>query len=409
MLKAGALYFSIVIAFFIAVISASLIMLAAHYRNSYLKEIRFNRLQNNLSAGVKYVLASDDLSGRQTIDLFGDESDSLIIERRQWGLYELAIVKTFILQDTLKKAIWIGRCTDSTVLYLSDEDRPLSVSGNTKITGNVEIPKAGMKKSYAEGKPYANDKMIYGGKSSFSSRTLKPVDQILLKLITDKLEFNSNHLPELEITELNASFLDSTQSYKLAQKANLKAVNLNGNIMLFADSSITISASSKLNGVQLFAPFIKIEDGFKGNCQLFAMDSIRIGNQVNLDYPSVVAVIRTAASGTLPQITLGENVSFEGIIFTHEDKRSALQTIISLGKKNHIKGEIFSTGMVKLEKGIVIDGKVSCNRFIMQTPTTLYENFLIDVTFNNKARSKYYLSTNLFDNNKEKKVLKWLN
>lgn len=409
MLKAGALYFSIVIAFFIAVISASLIMLAAHYRNGYLREIRFNRLQNNLASGIKYVLADDSEIGLQTIDLFGAETDSVLIERKQWGLYELAVLKAFILQDTLKKTMLIGPKADSTVLYLSDEDRPLSVSGTTKITGNAEIPKAGMKKSYAEGKPYANDQMIYGGNTSFSLRTLKPLDQNVLKAITNQLEFNRANFPLMKTTEFNVSFLDSTQRYKLAQKAILKMVELNGNIMLFADSSITISADSRLNGIQLFAPFIKVEDGFKGNCQLFATDSIRIGNRVNLSYPSVAAVIRTAKSGSLPQIILGENVNFEGVLFTHEEKRSALQTIITLGKKNHVKGEIFSTGMVKLEKGTVIDGKVSCNRFIMQTPTTLYENFLIDVTFNNKARSKYYLSSNLFDVKKEKKVLKWLN
>ncbi|TKC12048.1 hypothetical protein FA048_00060 [Pedobacter polaris] len=408
MLKAGALYFSIVIAFFIAVISASLIMLAAHYRNSYLKEIRFNRLQNNLNSGVKYVLAEDGNYGLKGLDLFGKDADSLIIERKQWGFYDLAVIKAFILQDTLKKVMLIGVRPDSTVLYLSDEDRPLSLSGNTKITGNAELPKAGLKKSYAEGKPYANAQLIYGGNTSFSSRSLKPINQTLLKAIKDKLDLSSKELPMLERSELKVSFLDSTQSFRLLQKANLNNVNLNGNIMLFADSSVTISASSTLNGIQLFAPFIKVEDGFKGSCQLFATDSIRIGNQVNLHYPSVAAVIRTEKSGSLPKIALGENVNFEGILFTHEEKRSPLQTIISLGKQNHIKGEVFSTGMVKLEKGVVVDGKIACNRFIMQTPTTLYENFLIDVNFNNKARSRYYLSARLFNTNNENKVLKWL-
>jgi hypothetical protein len=409
MVKAGALYFAIVIAFFIAVISGSLIMLAAHYRNTYLKEIRFNRLQNNLNAGVNYVLATDGDLGVQVLDLFGEQADSLTIERKQWGIYEMAVIKAFIFQDTLKKVMLIGVAPDANVLYLSDEDRPLSVSGTTKITGNAELPKAGMKKSYAEGKPYANDQLIYGGNTSYSSRTLKPVNEKLLKSISNHLELDHDKLPLLEEMELNVSFLNATQSYRLAEKASLNKINLNGNIMLFADSSITISASSKLTGVQLFAPFIKVEDGFNGNCQLFATDSIHIGNQIQLDYPSVAAVIRTEKSGTLPQITLGDAVNFNGVLFSYEEKRTPLQTIISLGKENHIKGEVYSTGMLKLTKGSIIDGKVSCNRFVMQTPTTLYENFLIDVTFNRKARSKYYLSANLFNTNNENKVLKWLN
>ncbi len=410
MLKAGALYFSIVIAFFIAVISASLIMLAAHYRNSYLKENRFNRLQHNLSSAIQLVLSNQNQQHNvQFIDLFGDETDSVIIEQKQWGLYQMALIKAFVLQDTLKRAMLIGAVADSTVLYLSDENRPLAVSGKTKIIGNAKLPKAGMKKAYADGKPYENEELIYGGTTSFSSRTLNPLNENLLKTIQTQLNFNSDELPLLTVSSLTASFADSTQKFRLAQKAKLNHVNLTGNMILFADSSVSIGADSKLNGILIYAPYIKIEDGFKGNCQLFALDSIHIGNDVELQYPAVAAVIRTAQSGSLPQITLGNQVKFEGILLSYEEKRSPLQTIISLGKQTLVKGEIYSTGMLKLEKGTVINGKVSCNRFIMQTPTTLYENFLIDVRINRKARSSYYLSSKIFNVNQENKILAWLN
>lgn len=410
MFKAGALYFSIVIAFFIAVISASLIMLAAHYRNAYLKEIRFDRLRHNLNSGVTVALASD-LSDNNinNFDMYGDGLDSLTVERKQWGIYDLAIIRTFVNEDTLKKAMLIGIVPDSIALYLSDEDRPLSVSGTTKITGDVVLPKAGLKKSYVEGKPYANDQLFYNGRTSFSSRTLSPVNQVVLQTIQGKFEMYNNNIPLLDTKELHVSFLSNMQSFKLTGKAKLNNVNLKGNIILIADSAITIDANSKIDGIQIYAPFINVENGFKGNCQLFATDSIHIGNQVSLAYPSVAAVISKRKTDAIPQIFLGTGVSFEGVIFTYEEKRTALQTLISLGKETHVKGEVFSTGLLKLQKGVIVDGKVSCNRFIMRTPTTLYENFLIDVTFNRRARSRYYLSARLFDSKNEKNVLKWLN
>ena len=128
-----------------------------------------------------------------------------------------------------------------------------------------------------------------------------------------------------------------------------------------------------------------------------------------LSYPSVLGVIRNAKSGVQPNISIGKNCRVNGIVFTHEDTRSALQTMIKLDTATTINGEVFSTGMVKLARGIKIIGSVSCNRFIMQTKTTLYENFLIDVTLDRKARNRYYLGARLFTGNHQNKLLKWLN
>lgn len=411
MLKAGALYFAIVIAFFIAIVSASLIMLAAHYRNSYLKEIRYSRLLNNLNSGIEYTLANTAAAeGTQGIDLFADELDSIELTKKKWGIFDLAVLKSFVLQDTVKRAFLIGIPPDSTTIYLSDEDRPLSVSGHTRITGNVELPKAGIRQSYAEGKPYDGGKeLIFDGKTNNSTRTLKPLDEKLLKQLKAVFATKDQQLPSLHANELQVSFLDSTQQFQLPQIANLSNVKLKGNIILVSDSTVTISASAELDGIQVYAPLIKVEQGFKGNCQLFAIDSILVANNVEFKYPSVLGVLRTEKSVLQPQVVLGDNVKLDGVIFSYEEKRSALQTLVALGKDTRVQGEIYSTGLLKVEKGSKVNGKVSCNRFLMKTPLTLYENFLIDVTFNNKARSKYYLSSKLFKGQQQNQVLKWLN
>ncbi len=411
MLKAGALYFAIVIAFFIAIVSASLIMLAAHYRNSYLKEIRYTRLLNNLNSGMEYILATKTAAaGKQTLDLFGEELDSLELDRKSWGIFDLAILKSFVKQDTLKRAFLIGNLTDSTALYLSDEDRPLSISGHTRITGNVELPKSGIRQSYAEGKPYDGGKeLIFGGKIGNSTRTLKSLDEKLLERLKQVLARQERNLPLLQQKEIKASFLDSTQKFQLPQIANLADVNLEGNIILISDSLVTISAAAQLNGIQIYAPLIKVEKGFKGSCQLFAVDSILVADNVEFKYPSVLGVIRTQRSVVQPQIVLGDHVDFDGIIFSHENERTTLQTLIALGKNTRVQGEIYSTGLLRVEKGSKVNGKVSCNRFLMKTPLTLYENFLIDVDFNRKARSRYYLSSKLFKEQQPNRVLKWLN
>ena len=409
MFRAGALYFSIVIALFIAVITSSLLLLAGHYRNTYLKELRFTRLLSNLDSGQAFALAQNNsLDTIQKVDLYGDGIDSLVILKREWGIYEQVQLQTFIQKDTLTRAMLIGTETDSVVLYLSDEDRPLSLGGKTKVFGNVLIPKSGIKKAYVDGKAYRHERLVNDGEIKYSARLLPKLDTLLVERLkaSFKEKYNYTVLTEAPVHQ---SFLKPTLYFDVSVKKRLEKASFSGNIIIRSDSALTISKSCKLNGIQIYAPTIIVESGFEGNCQLFAIDSLIIKEKVHLSYPSVAAVLKTANSGAFPNIILGKTVRFEGIIFTHEQKRSALQTMVSLDSAVNVKGEVYSTGMLKLAEAVVIDGKATCNRFMMQTKQVLYENFLIDLTLNRNARSRYYLSSPVFNTKLPNQVLKWLN
>lgn len=410
MLKAGALYFSIVVAFFIAVISASMIMLAAHYRSAYLKERRFNRLLLNLNSGISLALSNDDVNGKKLFDLFEENADSVALEKVNWGIYDYSLVKAFISGDTLKSAFLIGKSAevDLTSVYLSDEDRPLSVSGDTRITGEAVLPKSGVKQSYVDGRPYAGTKLVYGAIKE-SKRILPALDEHMIKRLSSGLDKELQRMPWLGREAISGSFFDSVRVYRLKPGAVISQ-SLSGNVVLYSDTTVVISTDARLDGVQVYAPFISVDDGFKGTCQLFARDSIVVGKGVTFNYPSCLGVIRTESSGNEVKISCGESLDFNGVLFSYEAKRSGLQTMITLAKNTRINGEVYATGVVKMEKGLKVNGKISCNRFLMQTPQTLYENFLVDVDFNRKARSKYYLSSRIFKAYAgENKILKWLN
>lgn len=410
MLRAGALYFSIIIALFIAVLTSSLLLLAAHYRANYLKELRFARLLNNLDAGQAFALNRpvDSLEYTQKVDLYSDGADRLIVVKKQWGIYEQVLLQTFIQKDTLNRVMLLGTETDSVALYLSDENRPLSLGGKTKLFGEVYVPKSGLKKAYVDGKPYAHEKLVSDGEIKYSARLIPPLDTMLLERLRARFNEKENYSALTELT-VKQSFLKPTLCFDISDKAFLEGNVLTGNIMIRSDSTVTIAASCRLDGIQVYAPSIIIEKGFVGNGQFFAIDSIIFKDKVHLKYPSVAAILKTARSGEFPKIVLGKAARFEGIIFTHEQKRSALQTMVSLDSAANVKGEIYSAGMLKLSAAVVIDGKATCNRFIMQTKQALYENFLIDLTFNRNARSKYYLSSRVFSSKFPTQVLKWLN
>lgn len=411
MLKAGALYFSIIVAFIIAMICASLIMLAAHYRGSYLKEMRMARLSRNMDSGIAAVLAEkDDTDTTKALDLFGDQTDSIMVKKKHWGIFTLATVKSFVLSDTIKRSFLIGLETknDALAVYLSDEDRPLSVSGDTRITGDVEVPKAGMRKSYVESRPYSGEQLVYG-KIHDSKRTLGGLEKKWIKEIEDKLDFDPSRLPNLQSEEERISFLSGAKEFNVSGLTKIEN-NLSGQITLYSDTVVRISANAKLDNTIIYAKSIVIADGFKGNCQLFARDSIIIGNHAVLGYPSVLGIMSKEKMVDQAKIIIGNDVLFDGIIFSYEPKRSALQTMVALGENTIVQGEVYATGLLKLAKKVKVEGKVSCNRFIMKTPTTLYENFLVDVTLNRRARNRVYLTSSVFTGTTgDKKILRWEN
>ena len=412
MLKASTLYVVVIISLLIAVISASLLTIAFYYRLEVQKKTRLDKLLDNENSGREILLSEgfSDYDKEILMDLFAEQKDSLILKKELWGVHELGMVKAFELRDTLKRSFLVGNAfLDSNVLYLADEDRPLSLSGKTVLTGNAQLPKSGLKQSYVDGKPYEGKELIKG-KITGSSRNVPPLNEKLIQQIEQNFKPEHGLLFKLRDSMVN-SFFNAVKLYQLdLNQLTIENTKLRGKIILVSDTVVTIAATAVLEDIQVYAPSIIVSPGFKGSCQLFARDSIIIGKDCAFNYPSFAGVFKKEDSKIQSKISIAEGVTFSGILMSYEKKRSDLQTMISLGAKSMLRGEVFSTGYIKMDKGITVYGKVYAKRFIMQTPATLYENYLIDITLNRNLLSKYYLSSILFKNESaEKKVLKWLN
>jgi len=415
MLKAATLYIVLIISLMIAVISISLLSVAFYYRLEHQKKVRQDRLQARLQSGAAILLSANYASaeGDRTAigtDLYGDQQDSVILNQQHWGVFFVNTLSTQEQKDTLKQSFLSARVyRDSAAIYLADEDRPLSLSGNTQITGDGQLPKSGLKQSYVDGKPYAGKELIKG-RIINSTRDVPPVEEKWIEEILKHFE----EVPGIKFNpgdSLVNTFFSPTQIYQLGtSQPQLSGYKLKGNIILVSDTTITLGADLLLEDVQVYAPGIIVEDGFKGSCQLFARDSIVIGKNCVFDYPSFAGVFKAEDSKVQAKVSLGEDCRFSGILLSYEKKRSDLQTMISFAKGCLVKGEVFATGYIKMEAPLTVWGKVYAKRFMMQRSSTLYENYLIDIVLNRKLLNKYYLSSPLFKRGKpDNQVLKWLN
>ncbi|MBW4890131.1 hypothetical protein KXQ82_10410 [Mucilaginibacter sp. HMF5004] len=415
MVKASALYIVIVIALMIGVICSALIFTAYYYKLQYQRKFRYDRLQTNLNSATHILLGSDAAiyNSEKKIDLYQDQEDSVSLKTIPWGMYTIGICKSFKQNDTLYKAFSIANTIDSmkwAALYIIDEDRPLSVSGNTQIRGTAYVPKAGIKEAYVDGKAYQGDKRLVIGQKRNSEKTL-PKFQIekLAYLNQFKTPFTDTVLPKTD--SLNLSYFSPCRVFNFKRKVmEVSNIKLSGNVVLYSDTAITIDNTCTLKNVIVYAKSIHINEGFNGTCQLFATDSITVDKNCNLNYPSCLGILRYQNDKrTQGKITAGENCTITGSIFTYEKEKSTLQTLIDIGKGVKIYGQIYAQGLVRFNKGGDIKGSLFTNRFLYQSAYTTYENYLINTSLDTKGLSRYYLSSPLFPvAAKKQKVLQWL-
>jgi hypothetical protein len=418
MVKASALYIVIIIALVIAVLCSSLIVAAYFYKSQYQKKFRYDQLENNVSSGVNILLAGADTtySNGKTFSLFNGDADSVSLKRIFWGVYDIGVAEAFIQKDTLFKTFSIANIIDSSkwaALYLIDEDRSFSVSGKTRIQGDVFIPKAGVQQAYVDNKAYEGDKRLIIGKRHVSEKKLPVLAQNRLdqlgKYFNNDAKFE-NTLPKTD--SVKSSFLLPTMIFNFKKKVQtIQNIKLSGNIILLSDTTITIDDSAILNNIMVFARAIVVKSGFRGNCQLFATDSISIESNSRFDYPSCLGVLRFESSmvSSPEKISIGESTDYYGVIFTYERAEKPIKPLIEIGKNVKIKGQVYSQGILELKDKTEVDGSIFTSRFLYKNTFTQFENYLINATIDSKALSPYYLTCGLLPvAAKKKKVLEWL-
>ncbi|MDB5122341.1 MAG: hypothetical protein JWP94_470 [Mucilaginibacter sp.] len=419
MVKASALYIVIIITLVIGVICSALIASAYFYRLEYQKKFRYDQLQNNLNSGVNILMAGDNVAftDGKTFSLFNNGADSVWLKRTQWGVYDVGVCRAFIEKDSLFKAFTIANTLDSSkwaALYLIDEDRPLSLGGQTNITGDAFIPKAGVTTAFVDNQAYQGDKRLITGHKYSSGKKLPLLSQ--KKLDGLRQLYTQTHLNDSLLVKrdsVSQSFLLPTRYFNFGKQIHsLSNVRMGGNIVLLSDTTVTIDSTASLDNIIIYARSIAVKSGFHGNCQLFATDSIGIDSNCHFSYPSCLGILRfdkSAINAPQEKISLGNRCSVNGLMFTYEKAETAVKPMIAFGKNVKISGQVYSQALVEFTNHTEIDGSVFTARFLYRNSFTLYENYLINITIDPGSLSPYYLTSDLIPvAAKRKKVLQWL-
>lgn len=333
-----------------------------------------------------------------------------------WGLLEKrnSISKKGKLQ--FEKSAFVGyRNPDIPALYLRDDNRPMVIVGDAKISGDAYLPERGIKIGNIQGYGYARSQLVYGNIRQSEAQLpelCSKVDQ-QLKLIAGSMyrpKGNSVNLKQGLL--IKNSFKEETIVVQGSNYLDLDRVTLIGNVVVWAMDKIHVRATTQLRDVILAAPKIEIEQGTRGTFQAIASERIVVGKGCQLEYPTLLAVHEKNGSDQTintqrdPVIAIESGSSIAGaIIYSNKGKSKGLPKYIGIDREATITGEVYCDQALELKGSIY--GSVTTGSFISFENGNTYLNHLFNGTINSELLPNEYCGL-VYDCETANGIAKWL-
>ena len=415
-IKGGALQFVLFVGTIVAVLLMCFVLISHSHKLFKQKTDVTIALIQAADNGLTYSFGQSVKNNEQVnIPEKNDLNISVTVQKKYWGLIELRSATAQKGQLKFTKISFVGRNdANRAALYLKDNQRPMVIAGNAKITGTAYLPERGIKMGNIGGYGYTKPYLIYGNQQRSSAQLPQPDQEVLqqLKLLTSpSFEPKGIAVDFKKGSVLQNSFAEESLVIK-DYSIDLDGAQLTGNILVWAANKIVVRNTAQLRDVVLIAPNIEIKDGVRGNFQAFAQERIEIGRSCNLEYPSVLAAQSVKKSMNKkdrkrdPNIYIKSETSVSGtVVYWDENESDRHRSHIKIDEKAVINGEVHCAQNLEL-KGSVF-GNVTTNAFVAMENGGVYLNHL----FNGRIDATMLPSEFgglCFDNKPANCVLKWL-
>ncbi len=345
------------------------------------------RLQSNLKSAAAIAFAQKQF-GHFELDLFENGHDSVSYHLKPWGAFGLLNCKAFdkTFSDSLTYLIGNYANDHERVLYCTNKGHELTMAGESFIQGTAYVP-FGKLKRHNSGQLSFKGRKLYEGIIDTSNHRL-PSEILMLKDTLIKRLFNLNSLKAIEYDGLPTlhpkneprRVLLSTSSDSLV----LQNDTLDGFYFLVHDGPIFIKKSMNLRHVIIHAKKVYIEEGFRGNAQIYAKNYIEVGENVVLSYPSILAIIDPI--GESPMLKVKEGCKILGGILVTSQRFEATQCMIENAR---IKGFIWSDAAVQVSG--VVQGEILVSEFSLNLSASVHSNMMYNLIIDRPPDMLEYL------------------
>jgi len=338
-------------------------------------------------------------SNKKQLLTFG--RDSIIAQKKQWGVYEHISVETKNKHVKKHGLFTNNNRLDDIALFIADSTRSLGLSGDTHIKGTLVFHESATK-----------DGQILRNRIDWSRRfsgSIKTHNTSLPKVSSDISSHIQDLILDIPPNQPNEDFREFTENIQnsfsnetlIVQSKEPIYLNLSikGNVIILAPK-IYISARAIVEDALIVAHEIEVEKNAILTTQLIADKSITLNENVELHYPSSIYVQTNRES----KLSLGKNSLIEGIV-AHQNSHRLSSTVIQNGATIH--GQLFSRAKTSFQGNM--RGNCLVETFFLSTRTTGYKNFLRDATFDGNSRSPY-IECSILDNefNESRIPVKWI-
>ena len=380
-----ALYLAIIISF-IAAVLAFLFIISRYYR--FIEVNRLNKqqeLSDNVVSAINIAMQDPDFvpfDEAKQVTLFNDTARICSLIKKHWGVHLAIQAESSWKNLSFRRLALVGRTiggSDAVGLYLTDHGHYLAVAGDTYLSGRCYLPKLGARKAYIDGKSFKYRDIVHG-ETHTSSEKLPSLPDELSEYLESDLFGNGNNSDSLvnesylNRGDLERSFRKRTVRIYDENEIVLSNVDINGNFRVQSAEKIIIRESANLENIVCIAPVIEVKEGFNGAVQLFALDTLLLEEDVNLQYPSALVLSGFGRSSIYMDIASDCNIAGSVLLFT--DSEEGTDVILTIADDTEINGQVYCTGKVSLRGSV--NGSLYCDRLFLQTRQGYYENHLLD-------------------------------
>jgi hypothetical protein len=415
MVKAGVLYYTLFL-MLISVIIISLVMMRySLHQQAFINKTKLDELDLNLKSAFLVYKQNPGIfsvSDSLDIDLYKDSLAMVRLTREAWGIFDIVTASAGWKNLFLSRSGLFGEVIDSKdpALYVADHGITVSLSGNSLIRGNSFIPGGVFRTASVEGQPFRNKTTSEGEVHRSESDIPEPdpkLDSILTAIYNgDVIGFNLSAINRKNSLSIENPFCSPSVVYFSSVDAILSGLSFRGRIMIYASGTVFIDRTTGLEDVIIVARRIIVDDGFIGSFQGFALDSIGIGDNVSINYPSVLAISPATdgdATSSDTHITLGSNTIIKGCILLKGQEEKCRLVIPG---STSVTGQVYCSGTVQMEGKVY--GSLFCDGFSFRRDNSTYINHLLNSDIDIKRLPDGFAGFRTGNEKSVRTVIKWL-